>query len=88
MCRKPSILLTNMAVDAVTFLPNLLEPWKVISESGEMGQYVELTFVAKARFGKAAEMRPRLLALVQERMEEAGIQSSWVIYFRLCCHRR
>ncbi|MBE2224933.1 MAG: mechanosensitive ion channel family protein [Anaerolineae bacterium] len=67
-------LLTGMAVEAVTQLPNLLEPWKVISESGEMGQHVELTLVAKARYGKAAEMRPRLLALVQEHMEEAGIQ--------------
>jgi small conductance mechanosensitive channel len=66
-------LLTEMGVDAVTELPNLLEPWKIISESGEMGQYIELTLVAKARFGKAAEMRPRLLALIQERMEEAGI---------------
>jgi len=67
-------LLTNLAVDAVTELPNLLEPWKIISESGEMGQYIELTLVAKARYGKAAEMRPRLLALVQEHMREAGIQ--------------
>ena len=66
-------LLTNLAPDAVTLLPNLLEPWKVISESGEMGQNVELTVVAKARFGKAAEMRPRLLGLVQERMDEAGL---------------
>lgn len=34
----------------------------------------ELTLLAKARFGKAAEMRPRLLALVQERLTEAGIE--------------
>ena len=67
-------LLTNLGVEAVTLLPNLLEPWQVISESGEMGQYTELTLIAKARFGKAAEMRPRLLAFVQEHMEEAGIQ--------------
>lgn len=66
-------LLESMAEDAVTLLPNLLESWQVISESGEMGQQVELTLVAKARFGKAAEMRPRLLTLVQERLVEAGI---------------
>jgi hypothetical protein len=29
--------------------------------------------LAKARFGEAATMRPRLLALVQERMSQAGI---------------
>lgn len=66
-------LLDGLADEAVTLLPNLLEPWRVISEHGEMGQHIELTLVAKARFGKAAEMRPRLLAIVQERMEEAGI---------------
>ncbi len=33
----------------------------------------ELTLLAKARYGKAGEMRPRLLKLVQERMAEAGI---------------
>ena len=66
-------LLTAMREEAVTLLPNLLEPWQIISTSGEMGQQTELTLVAKARFGKAAEMRPRLLTLVQERLAEAGI---------------
>lgn len=69
-------LLTAMREEAVTLLPNLLEPWQVISTSGEMGQQTELTLVTKARFGKAAEMRPRLLALVQERLAEAGISLS------------
>jgi hypothetical protein len=45
----------------------------VISESGIIGQHTDLTLVAKARFGTAAEMQPRLLALVQERLEEAGV---------------
>ncbi len=54
-------------------LPNLLEPWQVISESGELGQQTELTLLAKARFGKAGEMRPRLLKLVQERLNAAKI---------------
>jgi hypothetical protein len=50
----------------VTLLPNLLEPWQVISDSGTIGHQTELTLVAKACFGQAAQMRPRLLALVQE----------------------
>jgi len=65
--------LEKLGQEAVVFLPNLLEPWQVISESGVMGQHTELTLLAKARFGKAAEMRPRLLALVQTRLDEAGI---------------
>ena len=67
-------LLEELAEDAVISLPNLLEPWQVISKEGVIGQYTELNLLAKARFGKAAEMRPRLLALVQERMKEAEIE--------------
>jgi len=65
--------LEHISGEAMLLLPNLLEPWQVISESGTIGQQTELTLVAKARFGKAAEMQPRLLALVQERLEEAGV---------------
>jgi hypothetical protein len=46
----------------------------VVSETGEMGQQTELTLIAKARFGKAGKMRPRLLSLVQDRMTDAGIE--------------
>jgi moderate conductance mechanosensitive channel len=66
-------LLMNLGREAVFLLPNLLEPWQVISEQGAIGQQVQLTLLAKARFGKAAEMRPRLLALIRNRLAEAGI---------------
>jgi hypothetical protein len=66
-------LLEELGREAVALLPNLLEPWQVISESGIIGQQTELTLLAKARFGRAAEMRPRLLALVQEHLAEVGI---------------
>ncbi|HSH04577.1 MAG TPA: mechanosensitive ion channel family protein [Anaerolineae bacterium] len=66
-------LLENLGEEAMVLLPNLLEPWRIISETGNMGQHVELTLAAKARFGKAAQMRPRLLALVQARLLEEGI---------------
>ncbi|NLE60529.1 MAG: mechanosensitive ion channel family protein [Planctomycetes bacterium] len=66
-------LLEKLGPEAVLLLPNLLEPWRVISESGAIGQQTELTLLARARFGKAAEMRPRLLALVQQRLAEAEI---------------
>ena len=66
-------LLEALGSEAVTLLPNLLEPWQVVSESGVIGDKAELTLLTKTRFGKAAEMRPRLLALVQERLAEAEI---------------
>lgn len=59
--------------EAMNLLPNLLEPWQVLSEEGVIGEHTALTLVAKARFGRAAEMRPRLLALVHKELAEAGI---------------
>jgi small-conductance mechanosensitive channel len=67
-------LLEDLGTEAVSLLPNLLEPWQVISPSGATGKQAELTLVTKARFGKAAEMRPRLLALVHQRLAEADIE--------------
>ena len=66
-------ILDTMGKEAVLLLPNLIEPWKVISPEGVIGQSTELKIIAKARFGKAAEMRPRLLNLLQERLAEVGI---------------
>ena len=65
--------LAELGNEAVSLLPNLLEPWQVISEAGVIGQETELTLIAKAKFGMASEMRPRLLNLVQERLLEAEI---------------
>ncbi|MFZ0543881.1 MAG: mechanosensitive ion channel domain-containing protein [Candidatus Promineifilaceae bacterium] len=67
-------ILEDMANEAVLTLPNLLEPWQLISETGVIGQNTELTLIAKARYGLGAEMRPRLLALVQEKLTEENIQ--------------
>ena len=67
-------LLEALNQTALLSLPNLLEPWQVISETGVAGQQTELTLTAKARFSKAAELRPRLLAFVQEQLAKEGIQ--------------
>jgi moderate conductance mechanosensitive channel len=66
-------LLEELGEDAVNLLPNLLAPWQILNESGAIGQHTELTIVAQTRFGKAADTQPRLLALVQERLYEAGL---------------
>jgi moderate conductance mechanosensitive channel len=67
-------ILESFGTEAVVLLPNLIEPWRVTSPQGMIGQYTELTLLAKARFGKAAELRPRLLALVQDKLLENDIQ--------------
>jgi small conductance mechanosensitive channel len=66
-------LLESLSEEAVSLLPNLIEPWQLISESGSIGRNTELTMVCHARFGKAAVLRTRLLALVQERLNLADI---------------
>ena len=67
-------VLENLGKEAMDSLPNLIEPWQVISETGIIGQTAELTLIAKARFGNAAEMRPKLLALVHKALEDENIE--------------
>lgn len=61
-------ILEELAQEALLQVPDLLEPWQILSETGEISEQVDLTLVYKTSFGKAAELRPRLLALVQGRL--------------------
>lgn len=47
-------ILEELAEEAVS----LLEPWRVISGTGAIGQQAELTLVARARFGKRRRCGP------------------------------
>ncbi|HBY94780.1 MAG TPA: hypothetical protein DEP84_12620 [Chloroflexi bacterium] len=51
----------------------LVEIPQLVSESGELGGTTTLTLVAKARFNQGVKVRRRLLELVSERLEGAGI---------------
>lgn len=66
-------LLSGLGSEASAQLPELLESWRIISETGAVGTHTELTLLTRASFGRAAELRPHLLTLVQERLTEAGI---------------
>lgn len=66
--------LEGAAEEAVIFLPNLIEEWQLYSSTGAIGANTELTVVGKARFGRAAEMRPRMLSFVQKRLADEGIE--------------
>ena len=65
--------LERLSTDAMTRLPNLIEPWQVINKTGELGAEAELTILAKARFGKGAEMRTRLLAFLQDELDTLNV---------------
>ncbi len=66
-------ILQSLGSEAVLSLPNLLEPWQIITPDGHIGQHVEIEVIAKARFGQAVELRSRLLALVDQHLKQAGI---------------
>ena len=66
--------LEQLSEESMSLMPNLLEPLTFISKSGTLGDETELTVLAKARFGKGAELRTRLLALLQHRVKDATVQ--------------
>jgi small conductance mechanosensitive channel len=65
--------LNELSQEAVALLPNLVEPWQVSSGSGVIRQHARLTVLAKARFGQTEALRLELMALIQQRLAEAGI---------------
>lgn len=71
---KALALLHDLSEEVVTVLPDLLARWQIISETGTIGQHTELTVLFKARFGKGADLRPRLLAYLQKEFDKAGIE--------------
>lgn len=66
-------VLQSLGEEAMLILPNLLEPWQIITPDGYIGQHIEIEMIAKARFGQAVELRSRLLALVTQHLNEADI---------------
>lgn len=66
-------LLERLGEVAVDELINLLEPWEVIGTSQRVAEHTELMLLVKAKFGKAAELRPRLQKFVRERLQEANV---------------
>jgi len=66
-------ILDELGKNSMDTFPNLIEPWKVINTTGEMASIIELELLAKARLGFAAEMRTRLLGIIQASLTSANI---------------
>ncbi|MGJ3237546.1 MAG: mechanosensitive ion channel family protein [Anaerolineae bacterium] len=71
--QKTLPLLEDLGMEAMTLLPNLIEQWQVIS-GDHIGQHIELKVIAKSKFGQGAQMRPRMQALIQERLTQAEVE--------------
>jgi moderate conductance mechanosensitive channel len=61
---------THMAKEKLSDL--IQEPY-VVSETGVLSRFVELTLVAKTSYGKGAQTRPELMALITQAFREADI---------------
>jgi small-conductance mechanosensitive channel len=66
-------LLETLGQETHQEFSDLLEPWQIISKEGKLGQQTELSLIVKTNFGTAGDIRPRLLALVHERLRKNGI---------------
>ncbi len=67
-------LLEPLGHEAVTLLPELAEPWQVISTSEAMGQKTELTVTAHTSFGRAAGLKLRMFEMIYRRLRDAEIE--------------
>ncbi len=66
--------LDQIALDARQVLPDILEPFQVLSTSDIMGSKVELTVMAHCLYARAATVKLRLMDLVYRRLSEAGVE--------------
>jgi len=71
---KAIAVLEETSEKASQTLPELIEPFQVLSTSESMGNKVELTVMAHYSFAKAATIRLRLMDLIYRRLREAGVE--------------
>ena len=67
-------LLERLGEEALGLLPDLTEPWQVISTSETLGAKSEITVIAHTNFAKAATLRLQIFGLINQRLTEAGIE--------------
>lgn len=67
-------LVEALGVEAVTLLPDLIEPWQVIAGGEMLGNKTQLTVIARATFAHAAALKLQIATLLQGRVQGAGIE--------------
>jgi small conductance mechanosensitive channel len=65
--------LHRLGQDAPALLPDLIEPWMLMSRDGELGRAAEIRIHAKARFGYGAGLRLQIMMLVEGQLSAAAI---------------
>jgi small conductance mechanosensitive channel len=67
------VLLNALGHEAAALVPELREPWQVISTTETAGPCTEVTLLASSNYGQAAALQLRLIALIYERLAAEGI---------------
>jgi small conductance mechanosensitive channel len=66
-------LLLALGEEAPALLPDIIEPWTVIAEDGELGSASAIKIHARARYAHGAGLRLQIMMLVEEQLSAAGI---------------
>ncbi len=66
-------ILEQLVVTLPQRMPELVETPRIISEDGALGDRVDLTIFAKAKFGQGADARRKLLAVVHDALKESQV---------------
>lgn len=73
---KATEVLNRVVIQAYEEISDLLEPPEIISEEGRMGTVTQFKIFAKARYGKGAAVRRRLLQFIHEALAAADVEMS------------
>jgi len=71
---KAMEVLAQFADSAQEQVTDLIERPEFLSEEGTISTHVELTLSAKARYGRGARVRTRLMTLVTDAFDQAGVK--------------
>ena len=67
-------VLDRLGQEATVLLPELTEPWQMISTSEMLSTKAEITVIARTSFARAATLRLEIFSLLNQRLTAAGIE--------------
>jgi small conductance mechanosensitive channel len=67
------VVLLALGEEAPALLPDIIGPWTLVAEDGELGSAAAIKIHARARYAHGAGLRLQIMMLVEERLSAAGI---------------
>jgi hypothetical protein len=66
-------ILLALGEEAPAILPDIIEPWTVIAEDGELGSASLIRIHTRVQYSHGADLRLQIMVLVEEKLSAAGI---------------